>query len=217
MAKQPPSASKTKDDDSWGKLASDLLGIQFGGADDDFDLPDDEPPTAKSIPAEVSPSPEAISGSKARVAEQASEPDLSFPEEDLSFPEDTPVTEKKAVAPERREVAAERDADPTAGPEVRVERAVEPQAQEGRILVRHDPGDLGGRVAGHDDPVVGGDGDRLREVVEVADRAHDPAIGAEGGVGEARLSRGRGDLQEQVPGDHREGAKQLAKRIPHAL
>ena len=113
MAKQPPAASKNKDDDSWGKLASDLLGIQFGGADDDFDLPDDEPPAAKSIPAEVAPAAVAASELKGRVAEQAPEPDLSFPEEDLSFPEDDDVSvpEKKTIAaerrPERREVAAE--------------------------------------------------------------------------------------------------------------
>lgn len=117
MAKQPPSASKNKDDDSWGKLASDLLGIQFGGADDDFDLPDDEPPAAKSIPAEVTPPSVATPELKGRVAEQAPEPDLSFPEEDLSFPEDDDVSApaKKAVAaerrPERREVAAEQGSD----------------------------------------------------------------------------------------------------------
>ena len=117
MAKQPPAVSKNKDDDSWGKLASDLLGIQFGGADDDFDLPDDEPPAAKSIPAEVAPAAVVALGMKGRAAEKTPEPDLSFPEEDLSFPEDDDVSvpKKKPVAaerlPERREVVAEQDSD----------------------------------------------------------------------------------------------------------
>ena len=41
------------DDDSWGKIASDLFGIQFN-EDDDFELPDDESPVTKPQP--VSPS-----------------------------------------------------------------------------------------------------------------------------------------------------------------
>ncbi|MBM4074733.1 MAG: hypothetical protein FJ267_03725 [Planctomycetes bacterium] len=52
MSKQPPTPNspKSNDDESWGKLATDLLGIQFGsGADDDDDLDlleDDDRPTS---------------------------------------------------------------------------------------------------------------------------------------------------------------------------
>ncbi len=81
MAKQPPHSGspKDKDDDSWGKLASDLFGIQFGGTDDDFDLPDEESSLAE-IP-KVAPTPEssaAINKTPTPTTESAPEPDLSF-------------------------------------------------------------------------------------------------------------------------------------------
>ena len=90
MAKQPPASgsSKNKDDDSWGKLASDLLGIQLGGADDDFDLPDEEVPPAKPVVAATPSAPASVSDFKPTASQQQAEPDLSFPEDDLSFPED---------------------------------------------------------------------------------------------------------------------------------
>jgi hypothetical protein len=86
MANQLPRSggSKDKDDDSWGKLASDLFGIQFGGAsdDDDFDLTDDEPtPQAPASPAASIL--EATPASRPVVEE---EPDLSFPEDDEVAP-----------------------------------------------------------------------------------------------------------------------------------
>ena len=47
----PAQRGSTPDDDSWGKIASDLFGIQFH--DDDFELPDDDAPVKKPQP--VSP------------------------------------------------------------------------------------------------------------------------------------------------------------------
>ena len=107
MAKQPLSSgsSKNKDDDSWGKLASDLLGIQFGGPDDDFDLPDEDAPLAKPIATETTPA--ALSESKPVMAQQQAEPDLSFPEDDedevaADAEKDVePVSAEKASADER--------------------------------------------------------------------------------------------------------------------
>ena len=49
--------SSHSDDDSWGKIASDLFGIQFN-EDDDFELPDDDSPAAKPQPVDpVVPAP----------------------------------------------------------------------------------------------------------------------------------------------------------------
>src|SRR6185503_8913634 len=73
MANQP--GSKDKDDDSWGKLASDLLGIQFNATeDDDFDLTEDEP-------VQSTPAPTGLAGIEP-VAARVDEPDVSFPEDD---------------------------------------------------------------------------------------------------------------------------------------
>ena len=48
----PAQRGPASDDDSWGKIATDLFGIQFN-EDDDFELPDDQAPVAKTPP--VSP------------------------------------------------------------------------------------------------------------------------------------------------------------------
>jgi hypothetical protein len=45
----PAQRGSAPDDDSWGKIASDLFGIQFND-DDDFELPDDEAPVAEPRP-----------------------------------------------------------------------------------------------------------------------------------------------------------------------
>ena len=47
------------DDDSWGKIASDLFGIQFNDADD-FELPDDDAPAKPQPAPPVSSGPVAI-------------------------------------------------------------------------------------------------------------------------------------------------------------
>ena len=39
----PSKTGPAPDDDSWGRIASDLFGIQFND-DDDFELPDDDAP-----------------------------------------------------------------------------------------------------------------------------------------------------------------------------
>lgn len=107
MANQLPNSggSKDKDDDSWGKLASDLFGIQFGGApddDDDFDLTEDEP-VAAPVPAPVGLA--AVEPIAAAPVEE--EPDLSFDEPDLSFPEEdeTPAPQPKR-APQAEKIVS---------------------------------------------------------------------------------------------------------------
>src|SRR4051794_21588234 len=56
----PSQRASSPDDDSWGKIASDLFGIQFN--DDDFELPDDDAPAPKVPPVTpASPSPVASS------------------------------------------------------------------------------------------------------------------------------------------------------------
>lgn len=52
----PPKRPLAHDDDSWGKLASDLFGIEFG-VDDELDLPDPDElnesiPAAATLPQE---------------------------------------------------------------------------------------------------------------------------------------------------------------------
>lgn len=97
MANQPPRSggSTNKDDDSWGKLASDLFGIQFGGApdddDDDFDLTDDEP--AVTVPVVAAPT---------GLAAVEPVPQASIEEPDLSFPEDDDVVAPPVRKPERK-------------------------------------------------------------------------------------------------------------------
>ena len=64
----PAQRGSTPDDDSWGKIATDLFGIQFND-DDDFELPDDQAPVAKTPP--VSPSPVGATTSKAEEVHHA--------------------------------------------------------------------------------------------------------------------------------------------------
>ncbi len=116
MANQPPRSggSKDKDDDSWGKLASDLFGIQFGAPsdddDDDFDLTDDEPAAAPPVSAPVGlAAVEPISVDE--------EPDVSFPEDDdddIVTPVVRTESPRPAARPERKEVRAERVEPPEA-------------------------------------------------------------------------------------------------------
>lgn len=108
MANQPPRSggSKDKDDDSWGKLASDLFGIQFGAPsdDDDFDLTEDEPAAAPPVSAPV-----GLAAVEPISVEE--EPDVSFPEDDeddIVAPVVKTESPRPAARPERKEVRAER-------------------------------------------------------------------------------------------------------------
>ena len=53
-----PKPGSNPDDDSWGKIASDLFGIQFND-DDDFELPDDDAPVKSQPVAQASSEPVA--------------------------------------------------------------------------------------------------------------------------------------------------------------
>jgi len=110
MANQPPrsGASKDKDDDSWGKLASDLFGIQFAKPDDDdFDLPDDESPLATAPQPEVKSGPtlaDVVPVTEAAGSNFEEEPDLSFPEEDEPAVATPKPVVKSKTAPPKKEV-----------------------------------------------------------------------------------------------------------------
>jgi hypothetical protein len=81
MAKSPPQSdsSKNKNDDSWGKLATDLLGIQFSDSEDDFDFPEDRSSQIAPRVAEH----ELLMDVTASAGGRPFEPDLSFPDDDI--------------------------------------------------------------------------------------------------------------------------------------
>src|SRR4051812_39494413 len=90
----PSQRGSAPDDDSWGKIASDLFGIQFND-DDDFELPDDDAP--------VKPKPESTvaSGSAANV------PSAELAE--TGFEEDVELEE--SVEPAKSAVTGDEDHD----------------------------------------------------------------------------------------------------------
>lgn len=131
MANQPPrsGASKEKDDDSWGKLASDLFGIQFGKTDDDdFDLPDEEA-SPVATPSETKPTPtlaDVVPVAESAKVHSEEEPDVSFPEED-DIP--APVVKPKPRAEVKVQAEPVDDVDddepvPTSGAQIDSEKDI---------------------------------------------------------------------------------------------
>ncbi|WP_373651936.1 hypothetical protein [Schlesneria sp. DSM 10557] len=89
----PAQRGSTPDDDSWGKIASDLFGIQFND-DDDFELPDDEAPVAESHSAA------AVTGSSlsSSAAEMETVAEAGFDEVEETAQE-VVETDKKSTVP----------------------------------------------------------------------------------------------------------------------
>ncbi len=72
----PTSRGSSSDDDSWGKIASDLFGIQFNDGDD-FELPDDDAPKKPQPVTPVSSESVASELLKERLSAVESEEDLA--------------------------------------------------------------------------------------------------------------------------------------------
>src|SRR5262249_41232868 len=70
----PPLQNSGSSDDSWGKIASDLFGIQFSD-NDDFEFPDDDAPKKSQPVASVSSGP--VASQPAETSLRPSEPEQS--------------------------------------------------------------------------------------------------------------------------------------------
>lgn len=131
------------DDDSWGKIASDLFGIQFND-DDDFELPDEDRPTKSQPEPPVQEAPVAQ-------AAEIERRDEGVPQEDLVEPVGEPA---KAAVPgdedhdEFWDILESWNWDEPAKAAAKPARTEEPQARR----PRPEPAAPEARRSRHDEP-----------------------------------------------------------------
>jgi len=128
----PAQRGSAPDDDSWGKIASDLFGIQFND-DDDFELPDDEAPVAEPRPVT------SDSGASATVAAfiEESNSEAGFEETEAAISEPAEAEKKPSVAgnedhDEFWDILESWNWDESAKPSPTSRRTEEPQGRRGR-------------------------------------------------------------------------------------